>query len=316
MSQEQLVAMAEGVAAAFAAAAAVLLICGWPWRRPGRALASAGVVVGTGLGFYAGYLLTCPPPRFPPREAQDRFLVVLFPAVLAVEFWTALYHRARWLVWLLRAVLAACSARVLVHASSYLTDLSGPGTAEWTPAEAFLKLGCSSAALLSVWALVGGLMPRAPGRSVPLALALTCGGAALVVMLSGYAGGMLGLPLAAALAGVAIASLLLPSETDLSGTVGPGVVGLFSLLLIAHFFSSLRVSHAVLLFAAPLACWLSELRPFRRARPWLRGLVRVLAVAVPVTLVLVQAGQKFAEDSGPKSGENEPSADDYSNFTP
>jgi hypothetical protein len=316
MSQEQLVAMAEGVVAAFAAAAAVLLLCGWPWRWRGGTLVSVGAVVGLGLGFYAGCYLACPPPRFPPREAQDRFLVVLFPAVLAVELWAALFHRPPWLIWLLRAVVAACSARVLLHDSSYLTDLSGPGTAEWTPAEAFLRLAILAAALLAVWALLGGLMSRVRGRSVPLALALTCGGAALVVMLSGYAGGMLGLPLAAALAGVAIGSRVSPRDTDLSGTVGPGVVGLFSLLLIAHFFSSLRVSHAVLLFAAPLACWLPEVRPFARLGPRVRGLVRVLAVAVPVAFILVQAGQKFAEASGPKADENAPSADDYSNFTP
>jgi hypothetical protein len=204
----------------------------------------------------------------------------------------------------------------LLHDSTYLSDLTGPGSAEWTPAGATLRLGCMAAALLVVWVLLDRLMSRERGCSVPLALSLACGCAGLVAMLSGYAGGMLVLPLSAALAGVAAGSLALPRGIDLRGVIGPGLVGLFALLVIAHYFSSLRASHAAMLFAAPLACWLPELPPFGRARPWPRGLVRVALVAIPLMFALVQAGQKFAEDSRPLARPGEPSAEDYSNFTP
>jgi hypothetical protein len=317
MPEELLVSMVGSMVAAFATAAAVLLLCGWPWRAPRAAFVSAGVVVGLGLGFYAGCLLFRPELRWPPREAQDRLLFVLFPAVLAVELCGAFVRRPRAVVWLLRAGVAAAAARVLLHDIAYLKDLSGPGTAEWPPATAALIFGGLAAALAVVWALLIALLTRAPGRAVPLALAITCLGAALVVMLSGYASGaMLGLPLAAGLAGVVAGSLVLSGQPDLRSAVGPGVVGLFSLLVIAHYFSDLTAERAVLLFAAPLLCWVPELVPARRSWPWLRALVRVGLVAVPVVIVLLGAGKSFVESSRPSANANEPTDDDYSNYKP
>src|SRR5262249_39612847 len=79
-----------------------------------------------------------------------------------------------------------------------------------------------------------------PGRSVPLAVTVACGGAAVTIMLSGYAsGGQLGLPLTGALAGATVASFLLAGKPELQGLLGPGVVGLFALLIAGHFFSDL-----------------------------------------------------------------------------
>jgi hypothetical protein len=317
MPEELLVTVAGSIVAAFAAAAAVLLLCGWPWRAPRVAFVSAGVVVGLGLAFYAGCLLFRPELRWPPREAQDRLLFVLFPAVLAVEFVGAFVRRPRAVVWLLRAGVAAGAARVLLHNIAYLKDLSGPDTAEWSPGTAALIFGGLAVALAVVWALLIALMTRAPGRAVPLALAITCLGAALVVMLSGYASGaMLGLPLAAGLAGVVAGSLVLPGQTDLRSALGPGVVGLFSLLVIAHYFSDLKAARAVLLFAAPLLCWVPELVPARGSWPRVRALARVALVAIPIVIVLVGAGKSFVESSRPSATANEPTDDDYSNYKP
>ncbi len=308
----------KAVAVAFAAAAAVLLLCGWPWRAPRAARVSAGAVLGTGAGFYAGCLLQQLSPHWPPKVGEDRLLLVLFPAAVGVELVAAFVRRPRFLAWLLRAVVAAGAARVLLHRTAYLSDLSGPGTAEWTPAVAALTLGCLAAALAAVWVLLSLLMARAPGSVVPLALALTCAGATVVTMLSGYAtGGDLGLPLAAGLAGVAAGSFALARGTDLRAVLGPGLVGLFSLLVLGHFFARLTAGHAALLFAAPLLCWLPELPVLRRAGPWLRGLARVALVALPVVLVGVQAQRSFVKDSRPPSAApGEPTVDDYANYAP
>jgi hypothetical protein len=135
-------------------------------------------------------------------------------------------------------------------------------------------------------------------------------------MLSGYAsGGQLGFPLAAALAGAVLTSLLLGKSPDLNGVLGLGVVGLFALLVIGHFFGKLTLGNAALLFFAPLLGWLPELPYARRMRPLLRGTARVALTAVPVAVALVLAQQQFLMDSESKSpGASEPSVEDYLNY--
>lgn len=315
MPLDQLVLLAEAVVAAFATAAAVLWLCGRPWRAPRPTLVSAGVVIALGLGFYIGYGLLFPPPWWPPREARHRFAVFLFPAILAVELLAA-FVRSRILIWFLRGIIAVSAGRVLLHASVYVTDLTGPGSAEWTPSGALLRFGGMAAALAAVWLLLDRLTTREGGRAVPFALSLTCAGAGFVGMLSSYAEAMFILPLAAGLAGVVAASLAFPRQTSLRAAVGPGVLGLFAVLAIGRFFGEVRPIHAVLMFTAPLACWLAQVPPLRRARPWIRSAAGVALVAIPVAFALVQANHKFAEDSRRPSDSGVPTADDYSNFSP
>src|SRR5207248_656499 len=118
--------------------AVVLLLCGLPWRTPRPAPLSAGWVLGVASGFFLGCWLLGLWPHWPPREDQDRLLLVLVPAVIGVELVAAFLRRSRWLVWLLRLVIAAGAARVLLHNTSYLMDLGGPGTREWTPVQTWL----------------------------------------------------------------------------------------------------------------------------------------------------------------------------------
>src|SRR5258708_2074491 len=214
----------QALAAATLIAAAFVLIFGWPWRWPrvvrtpagpgalsaavqsliwwrraASPWAAAGGVLGVGLGYYAGVWLLGLRPHWPPREDQDRLLFILFPAVIAVEIVAAFAGRFRWLAWLPRLGVAATAAPVLLYGSTYLTDLAGPGTREWTPAQTWLILGGLATALACVWALLALLMGRAPGRSAPLPVAVASAGAAITIMLSGYAsGGQPGLALAAA----------------------------------------------------------------------------------------------------------------------
>src|SRR5262249_20547304 len=217
-------------------------------RTPRPARTSAGGVLGVAVGFFVGCWWLGLWPHWPPREDQDRLLLILFPALIGVELVGAFRGQFRWLVWLLRLVIAAGTAPVLLYHTSYLTDLAGPGTREWTPAQTGMILGSLAAALaggLAALALLGRptsphpVLPltegedRVRGRSIPLAVAFACAGAAVTVMLSGYAsGGQMGLPLAAALVGAMVASLALVGPLDVNGILGPGVVGLFALLVI------------------------------------------------------------------------------------
>jgi hypothetical protein len=332
-------------AAAAAVAAVVLLVCAWPWWSPSRIRAALGAVLGTGAGFAIGCWRLGLTPHWPPREDQDRFLLILLPAAIAVELLASIagpssggaaqeanqgmQRTSRWMVLLLRLVVAAVAARVLLHNSGYLADLAGPGTRAWSPQRSVLVLAALSGAVIAVWAALLLLARRSRsvtgadgtrkwevGRSVVACVALACGGAAMTIMLSGYAsGGQIGLPLAAALTGIVIASLLIAEPLDLNGPLSIGVVGLFALLVIGRFFGELTTPHAALLGFAPLLAWLTELPGISRIGPRLRGVLRIVLTAVPVAIAVAQAQWAFVADStSSPAGVLEPSLDDYMNY--
>jgi hypothetical protein len=166
---------------------------------------------------------------------------------------------------------------------------------------------------------LGLLAGRPSGRSVPLAIAFSTAGAAGGVALSGYAsGGQIGLPLAAALFGISLTALVLPTPCNLSGVVGIGVVGSFALLAMGRFFGSLPTFPAALLFLAPLLAWIPEI-PLR-----FRALARLGLTAMPVGIAMIFVVQNFIREAGlgdapAKSTEQTsevaaPSVEDYLNF--
>jgi hypothetical protein len=242
----------------------------------------------------------------------------VFPAIIVVELLASVPKVPRWLIWPLRLMVVVGGALVLLFGSTYLPDLNGSGTREWSPAITGLTLGGLALFQAGAWALLALLARRAPGLSHPVCLAGTIAGAAVTVMLSGYAsGGQIGLPLAAALLGASVASLVLPGPSRGTGPIGVAVVGLFSMLVIGHFFGELTTTHAILLLCAPLLGWLPELPYVRRLPPWARGLARVILVGALVSAVVVHAQRKFAEDFQSPSGSaapKEPSIQDYMDF--
>jgi hypothetical protein len=312
-----------GPAAAVAAgvAALVFLVCGWPWKRPHARRTAVGAVLSIGLGIFAGCWWLGVRPHWPPREDQDRFLFALCPLLLAVELLAAFTNSEnpsnwrRWLPWLLRLILAAIAGRILLHDSIYITDLSGPGSRQWTSEETWLTLGGLAAALIASWALLAWLAQRDAGRSVPVAVAGVCAAASVALMLSGYAsGGPLAMPLAGAVVGALAASLLMKSGVSVEGMIGLSLVWLFALLIIGHFFGELTWLNAALLFFAPLLGWLPELT-LRKLQPRLRPLTGLALTVIPVAVALFLAQQKFVENSAPPSADSqEPTLDDYMNF--
>jgi hypothetical protein len=296
-------------AAALALTAVVFLVFGRMGGRPGW-VGAAGV----GVGFFVGAWLLGARPQFPPREDQDRWLLILLPAAVVVEVAAAGLGRLPWLAWSLRLVLAAGAAPLLLYGSRYVTDNAGPGSREWTPEQTWLILGGLAAALAGVWVLLDRLTGRSAPAAVPLALALACAGSGVVIILSGYAsGGQLGL----ALAGAVVASFFLPGDADLRGVVGVGVVGLFALLVVGRFFGNLTTTNAALLFGCPLVLWSSALPFLTPVRPWGRAFAGLSLVGLPVALALVLAWKQFNADSARPSsppGVAEPSLQDYLNF--
>lgn len=298
--------------AAAATAAAVLLLCSFG-RKSFPALATAGTVLGVGVVFFAGCVWIGVRPHWPPREDQDRLLLILFPSAVVVELLALALKK--W-IWPLRFAIAASAAWILLYGSVYLEDSAGLGSREWTPGQTWLILTLLAAALISVWAALTAFAKRSGGRTVPLSLALACGGASVAIMLSGYAsGGQLGLPLAAAIVGALFASLILASSLDAVAATSLALVGLFALLVIGRFFGYLTTNHAVALFLAPLLCWLPELPLVRRLDLRQRGFVRVVLAAFPVVVVLWLAQQKFnAAAAEPSAGSQEGSIDDYRSY--
>jgi hypothetical protein len=312
MPDPVVLAKATGVAATVVAM--VLLFCGWPRRSARTSWIDAGWVLGVGGGFFLGCWTLEIRPHWPPREDQDRLLGLVVPAVLVIELLAVIRRVPRWLVLPLRSAVAASSAGILLYGSSYLADVGGPGTREWSPLQAWLILGGLALALAANWALLAALYHRTPGLSHAVCLAGTSAGAGLTVMLSGYAtGGQIGLPLAAALLGAAATVLVLPRTAGATGPVGVSIVVLFGLLVIGRFFGELTSAHAILLFCAPLLGWLPELPYVRRMPRWACGLSRVILVGIAVSGVVLHAQQKFVETSSKSSDSAfpEPTVRDY-----
>jgi hypothetical protein len=299
------------------AAAVVLWICGWPWRAARPIRVKTGWVLGVGIGFILGCWFLGIRPHWPIRQDQDRLLGLVFPALMVVELVACYPGIPCWRIRLLRFTVVAGCGPALLFGSTYLPDLKVSGSPEWSPVRAWSTLAGMAVILGGVWGLLGRLARRAPGPSHQLCLAGTIAGAAVTVMLSGYAsGGQIGLPLAAALLGASVAALVLPATSRGIGPIGVAVVGLYSLLVIGHFFGRLTTANALLLMFAPLLGWLPELPYARRLPPWARGVSRLILVGALVSAVVVHAQMRFAEDfrspSGPPT--KEPSIQDYMDF--
>lgn len=299
------IVMAQAFAAAAALACIVTLLFGTGSRH---AVASAGAVLAVVGGLFAGIWILGLLPHWPPREDLDRLLLMVLPAAALAELSALVSTRAGWA---LRCVVASLAAPLLLHGSTYTTDLSGPGSRTWSTAQASLIFAMLTLGLLGAWAALQRLAVRTVGSTPLWCIAGATLGAGLVVMLSGYAsGGQLGIPFGAALAGVALGATIRKGKPALESALGVGVVGLFALLVVGRLFAELTNVNAALLFAAPLLGWLPELM---RTRPRLRAGLGLGLAALPVAVALVLAQQKFAANSRPQPG-SAGSLDDYIGF--
>src|SRR5262245_8651428 len=274
-------------AMAVAAVVAAVVVLATGWGRGGNATRAAlGWVVGVGAAFYLGAWRMDLIPEWGLAEFRHRLLFLVLPAAIVIELIAAFPQVPRWAAWLLRVVVAAGTGVVLLRGSVYLQ--------EWTPQEMAIWLGGPAAALLAVWTLLGLLLYVAPARATPLALAGVSAAAALTIMLSSSAtDGQPGLPLAAALGGAALASFFLPAVSRGAAPVGVGLVALYALLVGGRFFADVTTTHAAVLLASPLLCWLPQLPYLRKLNVWLRDGLCLLLVMIPTAVVVFQAHQEF-----------------------
>ncbi len=220
-----------------------------------------------------------------------------------------------WIAWPLRAVIAFGAARVLLHGTVYLSNSEPPDEEAWTPMQIWLILGALGFSVFVVWALLTFLTSRVPSRSIPVALALTCAGAGAVMINSGYAtGGPMGLTLSAGLIGAVVASLLVRGRLNLSASLGVPLIALFALLVSGRFFAELTTTNAILLFFAPLLCWLPALTPWQWSKPFLASCLRLALVAVPVVVAGILVLQAAAAKNRSTTDANSDGVDEYSTY--
>lgn len=294
----------------------VMLVSGAPWAAPRARGRSVGWTVGVGAAFYVGCWMLDVRPEWPAREDQDRFLILLMPSVLAVEVVAAMGALPSRFVWLLRVFVAACAAGVLLHNSGYVADLAGPGSRKWSTGVSLTILGGLGLAFVGVWLGLTSLASSLPSRALPVALALANGGAAVTVMLSGYAtGGQPGIALAAGLFGATVGSCFIASGEKSESVVGVGLAGLFAVLVSGHYFGELRALHGVVLFMAPLLSAIAAWPRIRAWRPAARCTLQVTLVGIPIVIVLYQAMQAFQQDYTPAGAESGGvSIEDYAGY--
>ncbi len=282
------------------AAASVSMLCiltlGWLLRANSSARINLVAVPGIGLGLATGFAILKLQLDWPPANAIGRFLLIIVPISVGIEFAASFARLPRWVVCLLRTLLAAATGRILLHGSVYL----GSPRSEWTPPQAILILVLCGSLLLAEWALLSWLSRRSPGAIVPLAIALATQSAAITIMLAGYVtGGATAIVFVAAIVGSIIASGLLVKRPDSQGAIGIGLVGLYGLLFIGRFFGALSTMAALTLMCSPFFCWVAEIPVLRRQRRWIVGVCCLTLVAIPLTVLLVLAKQYFDQHTAP-----------------
>jgi hypothetical protein len=295
MPDPLLYAAAQGNAAL--AAAVLVLVIGWLGKPISPECHQAAAVLGIAGGLGTGYFVLRVHFAWPPLNGLDRFLTIVLPASLLIEFAATFARMPRSVAWFMRLALAGAMGRILLHNSVYLSGAEP----QWSPTQAAAVLLTCGIFIAGLWASLVWLSVRSPaGVSIALALALTIQSAGLAIMLAGYLeGGAAALPLSAATVGTVASLCLVRNCQNVHASIGICVVGLGSLLLIGRFFGGLSTAVALTLLLAPLLCWGTEL-PQLQCRPaWLVGSLRLLLVAIPLSGVLLQAKGKFDRETAP-----------------
>lgn len=287
----------QGIAAALCASAALM---GFISRR---ASLSSDRSSGAGLlslagGLLAGYCALRLIPRWPPVNGLDRFLAIVLPAALVIEWLASRSGVPRWLALVLRGSLAVGSGVVLLWGSVYLGN--SPGA--WSPVMAASILGVSAGALVLARCLIEKMLDRSPGVAVPLLVALCIQSAGIAVMLAGYLkGGAAAFPIAASLSAKVLVSRGRGLEFAFSirASLSVAVVGLYGIVFIGRFFGGLSTWNSLVLLMAPAAPWMVEALPLRSSRPRLVVGLQVLSAVLALALVLVPAAIDFVQRSLP-----------------
>ena len=213
--------------AACATGALLSLLIGWACGPKIAYRGNIACIVAIAAAHAVGYYVLQLRIALPPASALDRWIVVLLPAVLIVEFFACAPRVPQLTGMILRLLLAASIGRVLLHGSVYMQ-----GNDVWKTDVSLVLCAVLTGA---TWLLLVKLHERSPGISLSLllslALAIQCAGVS--IMLAGYLkGGAAAIIATAALFGVTIAQF----RTTSPSLIGVGVATLASMLTIGVYF--------------------------------------------------------------------------------
>jgi hypothetical protein len=283
--------VAKAIVAGALVAALVMVLA--TRRSPGGWRSAACWSWAVGAGVIAASAAVGQWPHWPPREDRARFVTLIVPLAMLTDTFIA-GRTSRAVRWIALGCCAAAVAPILLYDSVYLKDWNGPGSAEWTTGKAAAILVGLAAACALQWAAVDKLQTRTSAASVCVLLTLVALATGLCVMLSGYFGaGVVGLGVAASLAGAALVALWVHTAVA-NASLGVAITANFAILLMGRFFGSLSTPLAVCLFLAPLAAWAAEIPSFPRLSPRWRGALRIACVCIPLALAVVVAARQFA----------------------
>lgn len=292
----------KAMGASAVVSAVIVLALVSPRRSASPSWLNLACVLGIGLGLAFGYGVLGFQWTWPPVKGLDRFLMIVVPTLIGIELIAGFLSVPNWFAWFLRMTLAATTPRILLHDSVYLSG-SGDNWIQWN---AGIVLASCGGMLAGTWGLLSWLAHRSAGVSVPLVLGMTIQCAGLTVMMAGYLkGGIAAFPWVATVVATAVASKLFAKRIGVSAhfvsstIIGIGMVGLFSLLFIGHFFGRLSASIALVLLWTPLLCFITELPLLRRWKPWHLVSLRFVLVAIPLLLVLAVAKHDFDQKMAP-----------------
>jgi len=265
-----------GVLIPAAIALAGVLVAWRPWSReasPKRP--DWGAALGVGAGFAAAYMLIDSRlTPIPPHLASDWIpTAALAGAIIAILLGTL---KAPAFVSLPVRVLASIALPALVMA-----EIARPTWEGWlTPTLYAAGIG---AVIFAQWQSLHRLSARVPGPVVPLSVVLAASASAGVMVLLALTARLaqgLG-ALAAATAAILILALWRRDLPLFRGAAGPLSLALAAVWLVAHYFSSgSNAIVAALCFLAPSAAWIGDVKPLRKRPPWLRAIIRLVAVLV------------------------------------
>ena len=293
---------------------------GWAASRRSAVAMSAGVILGYAAGVTAlearnsgiGVALE---KLVQPTEAREWApligLLAIVPSLAA-----AVLGKRRGLRWLPAAILCAAAPLWLLWGSKYLPRQadrdSGFVTTAWSGVEAVSILAGVAALLLIAWYLWEAAdSTKAPRVRSLLAILAISGGAAAAGLTGSFVYAQFLGVLAASLGGCFTAAWLLKANAGPEAAAGPTVMLAGSLVLLAACYSALQPLQAAGVWASVTL-----------AAGWLPGLsrlpskgqlaVRAIACLLPVSIVVCQAGLKFAETQ--RQQEEERASNPYLNL--
>lgn len=291
MSQLASVGLASLVAGAVAAI--VWLIIATPWRATASRRMQLAWIVGLAVGVYAGCAMLRQWPQWPPGEDRQRLLTILLPLAVAID--AALFAIKRpWIAGVLRLAMAASISPALLYRTSYLADLAGPGSAEWSTSVAALHLLSTAAIVVLVWTSLAKWQSRTTDTALAAVLAITAVAAGVTVVLSGYLlGGLVGVIWASALTSIAVASVAFDRPQAHGQFLAVAMLGIGGVLVMGRYFGALALPQALAIAFAPTMVWLGEIPRLQRLPARLRLTLQASIVSLPLLIVVMNAALKF-----------------------